>query len=40
MHLARACTRKVAAIMEHKLAKLPSVYLYLAQLAPEKPQLA
>jgi hypothetical protein len=29
---------KVAAIMEHKLSKKPSVYLYLAQLLSEKPQ--
>jgi hypothetical protein len=37
--LPMTCIHKVAAIMEHKLTKLPSVYLYLAQFAPEKPQL-
>jgi hypothetical protein len=37
--LPMTCIHKVAAIMEHKLTKLPSVYLYLAQFIPEKPQL-
>ncbi len=34
----RVNANKVAAIMEHKLSKKPSVYLYLAQLLTEKPQ--
>jgi hypothetical protein len=28
------CIHMVAAIMEHKLTKLPSVYLYLGQFIP------
>jgi hypothetical protein len=36
--LPMACIHKVATIMEHKLTKLPSVYLYLPQFSAEKPQ--
>jgi hypothetical protein len=38
--LSMTSIHKIAAIMEHKLAKTPSVYLYLAHFIPEKPQVA